>query len=189
MDCSTPGFAVPHHPLESGQVHVQKLVMPSNQHILCYPLLFLPSIFPSIRVFSNDSLFTSGDQSIGTSASASVLWMNIQGWFPLRLTGLVCLQSKGLSRVHSSTTVPKYWNSKELKFQSSSSLALWLCGPAFTTIHDYWKGYSLDYTDFFSKVMPLLFNMLSRFVIGFLSVCTDRLRYGMSESKFGKNKA
>ena len=55
-----------------------ELVMPSNHLILCHPLLLLPSIFPSIRVFSNEQFFTSGDQSIGASASASVLPKNIQ---------------------------------------------------------------------------------------------------------------
>jgi len=59
-----------------------ELVMPSNHLIVCRPLLFLHSIFPSIRVFSNSQLFASGGQSIGASASASVLPMNIQGWFP-----------------------------------------------------------------------------------------------------------
>jgi len=54
-------------------------VMPSNHLILCHPLLLLPSIFPSIRVFSNELAFSSGGQSIGASASASVLPMNIQG--------------------------------------------------------------------------------------------------------------
>ena len=73
-------------------------VMSSNHLILCCSLLFLHSIFPSIRVFSSESGFTSGGQSIGASASASVFKMNIQGWFPLGLTGLILL-SKGLSRV------------------------------------------------------------------------------------------
>ena len=68
-------------------------VMPSNHLILCCPLLLLPSIFPSIRVFSNDQFFASGGQSIGVSASASVFPMNIQDWFPLGLTGLISLQS------------------------------------------------------------------------------------------------
>ena len=180
-----PGFVAPHHPPESAPVHVHELVMPSNHGIFSFCL----QSFPASGFFPMSQLFTSGDQSIGTSASASVLPMNIQGWFPLRLTGLICLLSKGLSRLLSSTTVPKHWNSKELQSQSSSYSALCLCGPALTIIHDYWKSHSLDYTDFFSKAMPLLFNVLSRFVIAFLSVCTDRLRYGMSESKFRKNKA
>ena len=75
-------------------------VMPSNHLILCHPLL-LPSIFPSIGVFSNES--ASAGQSIGVSASASVLPMNIQDWFPLWLTGLISLLPKGLSRVFSNT--------------------------------------------------------------------------------------
>ena len=82
-------------------------VMSTNHLILCHPLLFLPSILPSIRVFSNESvLFSSGGQSIG--ASASVLPMNIQGWLPLGWTGLISLQSKGLSRVSSNITVQKH---------------------------------------------------------------------------------
>ena len=85
-----------------------ELMMPFNRLIHCCPLLFLPSIFPRIRVFSNEWLFTSSDQSIGASASASVLLMNIQGWFPLGLTGLISVQSKGLPRAFSNTTVWKH---------------------------------------------------------------------------------
>ena len=81
-------------------------MIPSNHLILCQLLLLLPSIFPSIKVFSNESLFKSGGQSIG--ASASVLLMNIQDWLPLGLTGLTSLQPRGLSRVFSSTTVQKH---------------------------------------------------------------------------------
>ena len=83
--------------------------MPSNCLILYCPLLLLSSIFPSIRVFFNEStLRTSGGQSIGASALASVLPMSIKGWFPLGLISLISLQSKGLSRVFSSTTVQKH---------------------------------------------------------------------------------
>ena len=70
--------------------------------------LLLPSIFSSIRVFPMSQLFASGGQSIGASASALVLPMNIQDWFPLGLTGWVSLLSKGLSRVFSKTTVQKH---------------------------------------------------------------------------------
>ena len=76
-------------------------VMPSNHLILCRPLLLLPSVFPSIRVFFQwvGSLHQV-TQSIGASASASVfIIMNIQDWFPLGLTGLISLQTKGRSRV------------------------------------------------------------------------------------------
>ena len=79
-------------------------VMPSNHLILCHPLLLLPSIFLSIRAFSNES----GDQSIGVSASKSVLPMNIQDWFLLEWTGWISLQSKGLPRVFSNTTAQKH---------------------------------------------------------------------------------
>ena len=86
-------------------------VMPSNHLILCRPLLLLPSIFPSIRVFHLSQLSASGGQSIGVSASTSVLSMNTQDWSPLGWTGWISLQSKGLSRVFSNTTVrhAKWW--------------------------------------------------------------------------------
>ena len=83
-----------------------EFIVPSRHLILCPTLLLLPSIFLSIRVFFNE-LFASGGQNIGASASASVLPMNIQGWFPLGLAGLISLQSKGLSRVFSNTTIRK----------------------------------------------------------------------------------
>ena len=79
-------------------------VMLSNHHLIpCHPPLLLLSVFPSIKVFPHwvSWLFTSGGQSIGVSASALVLPMNIQGWFPLGLTDLICLQI-------SSTTVWKH---------------------------------------------------------------------------------
>ena len=82
-------------------------VMSSNHLILCFLLLLLPSkSFPALGSFPVSQLFTSGGQSIGASSSASVLLMNIQGWFPLGLTGLIW-PSSGLSRVFSSTTVRK----------------------------------------------------------------------------------
>ena len=90
-------------------------VMPSNHLILCCPLFFLPSIFPSClqsfpasELFPMSQFFASGGQSIGASASASVLPMNIQDCFLLGWTGLISLQSKGLSKVFSNTTVQKH---------------------------------------------------------------------------------
>ena len=83
-------------------------VIPSNHLILCRPLLLLPSTFLSIRVFPMSQFFTSGSQSIGVSASASVLPLDIQDWFPLGWTGWISLLSKGLSRVFSNTTVQKH---------------------------------------------------------------------------------
>ena len=83
-------------------------VMPSNHLILCHSLLLMPSIFPRIRVFSNElALYIRWPKywSFSSSIHTSV---NIQGWFPLGLTGLICLWSKGLSRVFYSTTVQKH---------------------------------------------------------------------------------
>ena len=79
-------------------------VMPSKHIILCHPL----QSFPESGFFPMSQFFTSGGQSIGVSALASVLPMNIQDWFPLELTDLISLQSKGLSRVFSNTTVQKH---------------------------------------------------------------------------------
>ena len=91
----------------------------------CYPPL-LPSIFPSMRVFSDKSAFCKW-QSIGVSASASVLPMNIRGWFPLGLTWLISLLSKGLSRVFSSTTVWKHqFLSVQPSLWSSAHIRTWL---------------------------------------------------------------
>ena len=84
-------------------------VMLSN-HLIPSAPFSCPQSFPAIRVFSNEisQLFSSGGQRIRISASASVLPMDVQGWLPLGLTGWISLQSKGLSRVFSSTTVQKH---------------------------------------------------------------------------------
>ena len=108
MNCSMPGLPVCHQLLEFTQTHVHWVMMPSNHLILCCPLLLLPSIFPASGSFPKSQLFTSGGQSIGTSALPLVLPENIQGWFPLGLTGLISLLSKGLSRLFSSTTIWKH---------------------------------------------------------------------------------
>ena len=83
-------------------------MMPSNHLIFFHPLLLLPSIFPNIRVFSNESVLCIKWQNIIASASASVLLVNTEGWFPLGKNGLIFLQSKGHSRVFSNTTVQKH---------------------------------------------------------------------------------
>ena len=85
-----------------------ELVMPFNHPILCHTFLLLPSILPATGSFPVSQFFASGGQSIGVSASVSVLPMNIQDWFPLELTNLISLQSKGLSGVFSNTTVQKH---------------------------------------------------------------------------------
>ena len=133
------------------------LVMPSNHLILCRPLLLLPSIFPSIRVFSNESALCIRWPKYW-SFSFNISPMNTQDWSLLGWTGWISLQSKGLSRVFSNTTVQK---------QQFFGIYL-LHGPTLTSIHDYWKNHSFAYTDSVDKLTSLLFNMLSRFVTAFL---------------------
>ena len=99
------------------------LVMLSSHLILRCPLLLLPSIFPSIRDFSNLSqLFAWDDQNTGASASASVFLMSIQGWFPLRLTGLISLLSMGLPGVFSYTIIQRHQFFGILPYLWSSSI-------------------------------------------------------------------
>ena len=130
MDCSTPGLPVLHYLLEFAQTHVHWV----DDAILCCPLLVLPSIFPRIRVFSSESALCISGQSIGASASASVLPMNIQCWFLLRLTGLISLMFKGLSRVFSNTTIQKHkflgaqpslWSNSHMTTGKTIALSMW----------------------------------------------------------------
>ena len=92
--------------------------------------------FPASASFQMSQLFASGGQSIGVSAPTSVLPMNTQDWSPLEWTGWISLQSKGLSRVFSNTTVQKH-----------QFFGTHLHSPTLTSIHDYWKNHSLDETD------------------------------------------
>ena len=108
-------------------------VMPSNHLILCRPLLLLPSIFSSIRVFSNESvLHIRWPKYWSFSFSISPSWMNIQDWSPLEWTGWISLQSKGLARVFSNITVQKH--------QFLSTQLTWFL----TSMHNYWKNHSFD---------------------------------------------
>ena len=111
--------------------------------------------FPASGSFQMTQFFTSGGQSIGTSASASVLPMNIQDWFPLGWTGWISLQSKGLSRVFSNTTLQKH------QFFGTQLSSVQLSHPDMTT----GKTIALTRRTFAGKVMSLLFNKLSRLVI------------------------
>ena len=111
------------------------LVMPFSHLIVWYPPLLLPSILPSITDFSNESAVCIRYQTTRVPASASVLPMSNQGWFPLKLAALISMLSKGLSGVFS-------------QFESISSLAIHLLfGPALITIHDHWEDHCLDYLD------------------------------------------
>ena len=134
-------------------------MMPSNRLILCHPLLLLPSIFPRIRVFSKELAFCSRwpkDWSFNFNISLS---SECSGLFLLGLTGLISLQSKGLSRVFCSTTVQKH------QFFGTPS-SLWSNSPVHTWLLE--KIIALIILTFVSKVMSVLFNMLSRFVIPIL---------------------
>ena len=123
------------------------------------PFSSCPQSFPASGSFSMSQIFPSDGQSIGASASASVLPMNIQGWFPLGLAGLVSLLAKELSRVFSSTTV---W--KHQFFWHSAFFAVQLSHPYMTT----GKTVPLSRQTFVGTVIFLLFNMLSGLVIAFL---------------------
>ena len=108
MNCSKPGLPVHHQLPESTQTHVHwvgDVIQPSHPVI---PFSSCPQSFPASGSFPMSQLFASGGQSIGDSASTSVLLMNIQDWSPLGWTGWISLKSKGLSRVFSNTTVQKH---------------------------------------------------------------------------------
>ena len=122
-------------------------VMLSSCLILCCPLLLWPSIFPSITVFSKSWLFTSGGQSIGASASASALPVNIQGWFSLVLSCLIFLQSQRLSKVFPTRQFKSInsfalgsWSDSHIHTWLLEKTELWLYGPLLTVIslHPIW---------------------------------------------------
>ena len=136
-----------------------ELVMPSNHLFLCRPLLLLPSIFSSIRVFSNELTvhimwpnYWSFSFSISSSNEYSELISLRIDWFDL-------LAVQGTLK--ESSPAPQFESINSFLFSL-------LYGPTLTSIYDYWKNHSFDYTDFVGKVMSLLFNTLSKFVIAFL---------------------
>ena len=104
---------------------------------------FCPQSCPASGTFPMSHLFASDDINTGASASASVLQVNIQGWSPLRLTGLISFLFKGLSRVFSGTTIQRHQLFGIMPLLSSSC----------QTVCDHWEDQSLDYTDFVSRVM------------------------------------
>ena len=101
-------------------------VIPSSHLILCSPLILLPQILPISGSFAVSQLFAWSGQSIGISASTSILPMNTQDWSPLEWTGWISLQSKGLSGVFSNTTVQKHqFFGTQLSSQSNSHIHTW----------------------------------------------------------------
>ena len=126
MDCSTPGLSVLYYLVEFPQFHVQWChlgIWPSVTPFSC------PKSFPASWSFPVSQIFTSSGQSIGASVSASALLMNIQGLFPLGLTGLISLLPKGLARIFSSNTA---WKLKYFGAQPSlwsiPHIHTWLMG-------------------------------------------------------------
>ena len=159
MYSRTPVFPVHPELAELAQIHVLQVGNAIYNHLILYhPLLLLPLIFTSIRVLSNESVLLirwPKNWSISFSISPS---NEYSGLISFRWTGLIPLQSKGLSKISANTRVQKHrFFGIQLSLQSNSH-----------TIHDHWKNHRLDQQTFVAKVMSLLFNMLSRLVIAFL---------------------
>ena len=155
LDCSTPASLSITNSWSLLKLMSIASVLPSNHLVLCRPLLLLPSMFPSFKVFSNESAlrvrwpkYWSFSFSISPSNDYSGLISFRIGWFDLLV-------------VQESSPAPQF------KSINSPVLCL-LYGPNITSIHDYWKNHSLEYKNLYHKVMFLLFNMLFRFVIAFL---------------------
>ena len=134
VDCNIPVFLSCTISGSLLKLRSSESVLLSNHLIHLAPCSSCPQSFSASGSFPVSWLFASGGQSTVASASASVLPVNIQSWFPFRLSGLIFLLSKGLSRVFSSTTVRRH------QFLVLSLLS----GPALTSVHDYWKIHSLD---------------------------------------------
>ena len=136
MDCSAPGLPVHHQLLEFTQLVSIESVMPSNHLILCRPLLLLPSVFPSIRVFSKEAVlhirwakYWSFSFSISPSNEYSGLISFRIDWFDL-------------------LAAQEQESSSSSQFENiSSSAPSFLYGPTLTSIHDGWKNHSFDYMD------------------------------------------
>ena len=140
-----------------------ELVMSSKISSSSSLFSFCLQSFPASGSLLRSQLFTSAGQSIGASASTSVLAMNNQGWFPLGLTGLISFLSKGHSRIFSNTTVQKQWFfSAQTSLWSNSHILTWLLGERKK------KKKSLTRWNFVGKVRYWLFSMLSRFVTAFI---------------------
>ena len=130
MHCSTLGFQVLHHIPEFAQTHahwISDAIQPSHPLSLPSPPNLNLSQHPASGSFPMSQLFASGGQSIGASASASVLPMSLQDWLPLELTGLISVQSKWFSRIFSNTTFQKHqFFSAQTSLWSNFHIHAWL---------------------------------------------------------------
>ena len=134
MGCSTSGSLVHHQLLKLAQTHVHRVsgaMQPSHYSLLP------PSIFPSIRVFSNESILRIRWPKYWSFSFSINLSNEYSGFISFKVTGLISLQSKELSRVFSNTRIQSI---------NSSALSL-LYGPTLTSIHHYWKSHSFNYRD------------------------------------------
>ena len=158
MYCSTPAFSALHYLRSLFKFMSIESMMLSSHLILCLCLLICIQSFPTSVSFPMSCLFSSSGPSIRAWASASVLPMNIQDWFPLGWTGLISVQFKWLSWVFSNITVQKHqFFSTQPSLCTNSHILTWLG-----------KTTALTLQTVVSKVMSLLSNTLSRFVKDFL---------------------
>ena len=166
MDWSMPDFPA-YHLLEFAQIHVHCVsdtIQPSHPLSPPSPLAF--NLFQN-QVFSNKSALSIRCPKYWSFSFSICLPMNIHGWSPSGLTGLISFY---LRDSQESSPIPQF------KIINSSGLGLSLCYcPTLTSIHDYWKNLSFDYMHLFGKLMSLLFNVLFRFAVAFLSMSKQLL--------------
>ena len=138
MDCSTPGFPDLYHLSELAQTHVRWVMIPSNQLILYCPLLLLPSIFPGIRIFSNESALCIRWPKYWSFSFSKSPSNEYSGLISFRMDWFELLASRGLSKVFSNTTVQKYqffyaqlslWYNSHIRTWLLEKSQLWLYGP------------------------------------------------------------
>ena len=159
MDCSMPGFPVHHQLLELAQTHVHQFGLSwVNQLILCRPPLLLPSIFPSIRVFPNESVLHIRWPKYWSFSFSTSPSNEYSGLISFRIDWFDFLPVQGTLK-------------SPLKSINSSVLSF-LYSPALTSTQDYWKTIALTIWTFVGKVLSLLFNILSRLVITFFQRST-----------------
>ena len=149
MDCSMPGFPVHHQLLELAQKLMStESVMPSHHLILCCPLLLLPSVFPSIGVFSSESVLCIKWTKYWSFSFSISPFNEYSGLISLRIDWFDLLSVQGVLK-----SLLQNHSSKASILQHLA----FFCGPTLTSIYDYWKNHRFDYMDLCQKVMSLLF--------------------------------
>ena len=156
MDCSMPGLPVLHQLPELAQIHAHRV----SDVIHLIPFFSSLQHFPASGSFLRTQFLTSGVQSIGISASPLALPMNIRYWFSFGLTGLISLQSKGLS------SLLQHHSSKASILQCSAFFVVQISHPYMTT----GKTIALTRQNLVTKAVSLISKILSRFIIAFLPI-------------------